>query len=526
MNRDAALDRIRSGEPFDVLICGGGATGLGAAVDAASRGHSVCLIEQADFANGTSSRSTKLIHGGVRYLRQGQISLVLGALRERERLIHNAPHLVCDVPFVIPAYRWWQRAYYGVGLKLYEEMGGHDSFAASQILSRHELIALLPTVERAGLSGGVLYHDGQFDDARLAIVLAQTAADHGAAVVNRVRCAGLLKPDGRVAGVRARDEESGAELEIAARSVINATGPFSDAIRRQDDSGAARLIRPSQGVHVVLPREFLPGEHAMLIPRTDDGRVIFAVPWHGRVVAGTTDTPVAEATLEPRALPEELDFLLTHLGRYLSCNPRPADVLSVFAGLRPLVRPGRGGGGGASTAALSRDHLITVSESGLITIAGGKWTTYRKMAEDVVDEAQKLAELAEVPCPTARLPLHGSAGVACNLATEIDAYGSDAARIAELIAGEPALGEYLDERLDLQKAEVVWFARAEMARTVDDVLARRCRALILNAAAAIEAAPAVAEILARELGWSAERQAREIAAFTEIASGYLADRYA
>ncbi len=524
MNRDAALDRIRSGEPFDVLICGGGATGLGAAVDAASRGHSVCLIEQADFANGTSSRSTKLIHGGVRYLRQGQISMVLGALRERERLIHNAPHLVCDVPFVIPAYRWWQRAYYGVGLKLYEEMGGHDSFAASQILSRHELIALLPTVERAGLSGGVLYHDGQFDDARLAIVLAQTAADHGAAVVNRVRCAGLLKPDGRVAGVRARDEESGAELEIAARSVINATGPFSDALRRQDDPGTPRLIRPSQGVHVVLPREFLPGEHAMLIPRTDDGRVIFAVPWHGRVVAGTTDTPVDEATLEPRAFQQEFDFLLAHLGRYLSCNPKPADVLSVFAGLRPLVRPGRGASG-ASTASLSRDHSITISRSGLITIAGGKWTTYRKMAEDVVDQAQKVGGLREAPCRTADLPLHGSAGVACNLTTEIDAYGSDAERIAELIAADPALGEYVDERLDLQRAEVVWFARAEMARTVDDVLARRCRALILDARAAIEAAPAVAGILAEELGWSDERRASEIAAFTEIASGYLASRY-
>ncbi len=523
MNRETALDRIRSGETFDILICGGGATGLGAAVDAAARGHSVCLIEQADFANGTSSRSTKLIHGGVRYLRQGQISLVTGALRERERLIHNAPHLVCSVPFVIPAYRWWQRAYYGTGLKVYEKLGGHDSFDPSKILSRRELIELLPTVERESLRGGVLYHDGQFDDARLAIVLAQTASDHGAAVVNRVRCVGVTKTErGRLAGLLARDEESGAELEIGARTVINATGPFTDGIRRRDDPRAPLLVRPSQGVHVVLPREFLPGDHAMLIPRTDDGRVIFAVPWHGRVVAGTTDTPVEEASLEPRALPEEFDFLLGHLGRYLSCDPRPADVLSVFAGLRPLVK----GETGTSTASLSRDHLITVSDSGLITIAGGKWTTYRKMGEDVVDRAEELGGLTRRACPTADLPLHGSEEISCNLTTEIDAYGSDSRRIEALIAAEPELADYIDRRLDLQKAEVVWFARDEMARTVDDVLSRRCRALILDAAAAIDAAPAVAAILARELGWSEEREQAEIEAFNGIARGYLGSSYA
>lgn len=525
MKRDAALDRVHANEPFDIVIIGGGATGLGAAVDAAARGHSVCLIEQADFANGTSSRSTKLIHGGVRYLRQGQVSMVIGALRERERLIRNAPHLVCSVPFVIPAYRWWHRAYYGIGLKLYEEMGGHDSFDASAILSRTELIELLPTLERHKLRGGVLYHDGQFDDARLAVVLAQTAADHGAAMINRMRCAGLVKEGDRVTRVLARDEETGDELEIAARCVINATGPFTDSVRRLDQPDAAPLIRPSQGVHVVLPRDFLPGNHAMLIPRTDDGRVIFAVPWHGRVVAGTTDTPVDEAVLEPRALDEEFEFLLSHLGRYLSCNPEPRDVLSVFAGLRPLVRPSTRGGAGASTASLSRDHYIAVSESGLITIAGGKWTTYRKMAEDVIDRAQEVGGLREVPSGTATLPLHGSEGISCNLATDIDAYGSDAARIRQLVADEPALGDYIDKRIDLQKAEVVWFAREEMARTVDDVLSRRCRALLLDARAALEAAPAVAEILGAELGWPAERRAADLAAFNRLAAGYLPDGY-
>ncbi len=522
MKRDTALDRARSGESFDIVIIGGGASGLGAAVDGAARGHSVCLIEQADFASGTSSRSTKLIHGGVRYLRQGQISMVLGALRERERLIRNAPHLVCSVPFVIPAYRWWQKLYYGIGLKLYEEMGGHDSFAASEILSRQELVDLLPTIERRDLSGGVRYHDGQFDDARLAIVLAQTAADHGAAMLNRVGCVGLRKERDRITGVLARDQESGAEFEIGGRTVINATGPFTDAVRRLDQPDADRIVRPSQGVHIVLPREFLPGDHAMLIPRTDDGRVIFAVPWHGRVVAGTTDTPVAEASLEPRALPEELHFLLSHLGRYLSCNPEPGDVLSVFAGLRPLVK----GGAGASTASLSRDHYIAVSESGLITIAGGKWTTYRKMAEDVIDRAQEVGGLSEVPCPTADLSLHGSTGIACHLTTEIDTYGSDTAGITALIAADPSLAEYIDRRIDLQRAEVVWFVREEMARTVDDALSRRCRGLILDARAAIDSAPEVAEILGRELGWTKQQKAEQLADFGRIAAGYLAENYA
>lgn len=522
MNRERALDRARSGETFDILIVGGGATGLGAAVDAAARGHSVCLIEQADFASGTSSRSTKLIHGGVRYLRQGQISLVLGALRERERLRRNAPHLVCSVPFVIPAYRRWQRPYYGIGLKLYEEMGGEDGFEASQILSRRELVEILPTIERQGLKGGVLYHDGQFDDARLAISLAQTAADHGAVMLNRVRCVGLQREGGRTTGVLARDLEDGEELEIAARSVINATGPFADSVRRQDDASAPPLITPSQGVHVVLPREFLPGDHAMLIPRTDDGRVIFAVPWHGRVVAGTTDTPVDAPSLEPRAFQEEFDFLLLHLARYLSCDPRPEDVLSVFAGLRPLVK----GSSGAKTAALSRDHLITVSDSRLITIVGGKWTTYRKMAEDVIDRAEQVGELPQRVCPTAELALHGARDGPSSISREIDAYGSDAEKIAQLIADDAGLAEFIDRRLDLQRAEVVWFVRGEMARTVDDVLSRRCRGLILNAAAAIESAPAVAEIMARELGWSAERQQSEVEEFTAIASGYLASSYA
>ena len=521
MKRAAAVDRAVAGETFDIVIVGGGASGLGAAVDATARGHSVCLIEQADFSKGTSSRSTKLIHGGVRYLRQGQVSMVLGALRERERLIRNAPHLVCSVPFVIPAYRWWQRAYYGVGLKLYEELGGHDSFAASRILSRDDVARLLPTVERAGLRGGVLYHDGQFDDARLAVVLAQTAAERGGAILNRVRCEGFRKEEGRLRAVLAHDLENGIQFEIGARCVINATGPFTDAVRQQDDASAPGIIRPSQGIHVVLPREFLEGDHALLIPRTDDGRVVFAVPWHGRVVAGTTDTPVDEPELEPRALPAELDYLLAHLGRYLSRDPRPSDVLSVFAGLRPLVRPPRGGG--ASTASLSRDHFIAVSESGLVTIAGGKWTTYRKMAEDVIDRAEEVGGLRAVPSPTRDLPLHGSTGIACNLATEIDAYGSDATEIAALVADNPSLAEYIDRRIDLQKAEVVWFAREEMALTLEDVLSRRCRALLLDARAAMDAAPAVAEILAEELGWSPERRRAELDDFRQLASGYLAD---
>ena len=516
MLRTVSLDRLHSATaPFDFAIIGGGATGLGIAVDAASRGHRVALFEQADFAKGTSSRSTKLVHGGVRYLRQGNVALVLEALRERGRLARNAPHLVRDLAFVIPTYAWWEGPFYGLGMKVYDGLAGKLGFGPSRHLSREETLALLPTVEREHLTGGVIYHDGQFDDARLAVNLAQTAEALGAAMLNYCRCTGLVKERGTVAGVEIRDVETGAEFTVRARAVINATGVFVDDVRRMDEAAAGKMVAVSQGIHIVLPRSFLPGETALMVPKTADGRVLFAVPWHGCVVVGTTDTALPSPSLEPRALEEERDFVMEHARRHLAKDPADADVLSIFAGQRPLVRAG-----GGKTAALSRDHTIAVSASGLITITGGKWTTYRRMAEDAVNRAESVAGLAARPCTTAELPIHGATHeTICG--ENLWPYGADAAALADFLGSASAWAEPLHPALPYQRGEVAWHARHEMARTVEDVLARRTRALLLNARAAIEAAPAVARLLAAELGRDAAWEQAQIAAFTALARGYV-----
>ncbi len=517
MNRSDALERLRSQSgPFDLVIVGGGATGLGTAVDAAARGHSVCLIEQADFAKGTSSRSTKLVHGGVRYLKQGNIPLVMEALRERGRLHRNAPHLVHSLPFVIPTYHWWEGPFYGVGMKLYDQLAGELGLSPSRILNKEETLRHIPTIEQEHLTGGVIYHDGQFDDARLAVTLARTASQLGAIVLNYVSCIGLLKEKNKLIGVQAHDVESGAEFEIKARAVINATGVFVDDLRKQDDASAGDIIAVSQGVHVVLPREFLPGEAAIMIPKTEDGRVLFAVPWHGRVVVGTTDTPLKTKSLEPRALPEEREFIMHHAARYLTRDPQPADVLSIYAGLRPLVKHGAS----KNTAVLSRDHTILVSPSGLITITGGKWTTYRKMAEDVVNRAEEVAALTKRYCETEALQLHGWTHEV--IAEEhLKVYGSDVGGVRELIASDATLAERIHPRLEFQRAEVIWHVRHEMARTVEDVLARRTRALLLDARASMEAAPVVAEIMARELRRDEAWAAKSTMDFRDVAQGYV-----
>lgn len=498
-------------EKFDLCIVGGGASGLGAAVDAASRGHRVALVEQSDFAKGTSSRSTKLVHGGVRYLKQGNVSLVFEALHERGRLARNAPHLVRDLPFIIPTYRWWEGPFYGIGMKVYDGLAGKLGFGASRHLTREETLARIPTIESEGLTGGVIYHDGQFDDARLAIHLAMTAADLGAKLANHVRCTGLIKANGKVRGIEAFDVESGRAFPIRARAVINATGVFVDDLRRQDDTEASDIVSISQGIHLVLPKDFLPGDSAIMIPKTADGRVLFAVPWHGRVVLGTTDTPIAVKSLEPRALPEEIAFLMIHAARHLSRDPQAEDVLSVFAGLRPLVSSRNG----THTASLSREHAILVSDSGLITVTGGKWTTYRRMAEDVIDRAEEVAGLENAPCRTMELPIHGATTDGSPEA-HLHAYGSDAAVIH-------AMGDAtrLHPALDLTAAEVRWHAHVEMARTVEDVLARRSRCLLLDARASQDAAPAVAEILAEEMGKDPEWIRGQVAGFRELAAGYL-----
>jgi glycerol-3-phosphate dehydrogenase len=515
MIRADCLSAATSGSAFDIVIIGGGATGLGAAVDAASRGHSVLLVEQSDFAKGTSSRSTKLVHGGVRYLKQGNVSLVLEALRERGLLVRNAPHLVHSLAFVIPSYHWWEGPFYGIGMKVYDGLAGRLGLEPSRWLTREDVISLLPNIEPEGLNGGVIYHDGQFDDSRLAVNLAQTAVENGASVLNHTRCLGLIKEAGHVAGVQLRDEEGGREFEVRARVVINATGVFADSIRRMDEAGAQPMLSPSQGIHFVLPREFLPGDTAIMIPKTDDGRVLFAVPWHGRIVVGTTDTPVANASLEPRALDEEIDFIFTQVSRYLTRDPAPSDVLSVFAGLRPLIKAEAG-----STAALSRDHLISISDSGLITIAGGKWTTYRRMAEDVIDHAEMIGALDHRLCVTQNLAIHGSAAPEHGTVGHLGSYGGDAEGIRALIDTDPSLGSRLHPALEHLHAEVVWHVRHEMARTVEDVLARRTRALLLDARAASESAESVARRMAAELGRGASWVASQTQSFQALAAGY------
>jgi glycerol-3-phosphate dehydrogenase len=447
---------------------------------------------------------------------QGDIGLVMSALKERGRLRKNAPHLVRATPFVIPNYKWWEGPYYAFGMTLYDRLAGSWSFGRSRRLSSDETCEHLPTVETEGLNGGVLYYDGQFDDSRLAINLAQTAVERGAVVANYCACVGLRKEGGRVAAVLARDVESGAEFEVRAKVVINATGVFVDDVRRYDEPAEKPLVAVSQGVHVVLPKEFLPGASALMIPKTADGRVLFAIPWHDKLVVGTTDTPGVSASLAPRALPAEIDFILEHARKYLVRDPGEGDVLSVFAGLRPLVS--RGGSG--NTAALSRDHTILVSASGLITLTGGKWTTYRKMAEDVVDHAERVGAFAPRPCITSELSIHGATEMKSSTA-DLAFYGSDAVEVAALARTEPSLNTRLHPKLAIRGAEVVWHARQEMARTVEDVLARRTRSLLLDAGSSIAAAPGVARLLARELKRDDDWIEREVRAYAALARQWL-----
>jgi glycerol-3-phosphate dehydrogenase len=518
LDRDDMMRRlVRRETPFDLLIIGGGATGVGIAIDGASRGYDVALLEQADFGKGTSSRSTKLIHGGVRYLQQGNVPLVMEALKERGILRRNAPHLVRDLPFVVPNYQWWEAPFYGIGMRVYDALAGKYGFGESRNLSREDTIGRIPTIEQDGLRGGVIYHDGQFDDARLLLDMVVTAAEQGAIVVNQLAVTELRKgADGFVNGVHARDGETGESFELRAYAVINATGPFTDAVRRMDDPAAHTVMRPSQGVHLVLDRAFLPGDSAIMVPHTDDGRILFAIPWHDCVLVGTTDTPIAEATLEPVPHESEVAFLLEHAARYLTRDPTRADVRSVFAGIRPLV----GAESGDETATLSREHTVLVSRSGLVTIAGGKWTTYRKMAEDAVDHAATLASLEPRPCVTRELNIHGFHPRADRFGP-LAPYGADAPAVQALFAAHPHGSELLHARLPVRAGEVVWAVRHEMARTVDDVLARRTRALILDARAAIEAAPRVAAIMAQDLGRDEAWQRDQVDAFTTMAAAYV-----
>ena len=504
-------------EPWDIIIVGGGATGAGVAVDAATRGYSALLLEQHDFGKGTSSRATKLVHGGVRYLEQGNVSLVMEALRERGLLRQNAPHLVSELPLIVPSYAWWEGPFYGIGLKIYQALSGKYGFGSSKLLSKEETLKHLPTVNPEGLTGGVIYYDGQFDDTRLLINLVATAAGQGATLLNYARVTGLNKgPDGIIHGVTWQNAETGESFEVKARVVINATGAFSDSVRELAEPEGTKMIAPSQGAHIILDRSFLPGGNAILVPHTKDGRVMFALPWHNHTLVGTTDTAVDKAVLEPVAIDQEIQFMLETASLYLAKRPTRADILSVFAGIRPLVKSGDG----KNTAALSRDHSVHIDHSGLLTIAGGKWTTYRNMAQDAVNQAAMLANLPDAECVTKTLNIHGYHNNACSFGA-LSFYGSDAPAIRQLIDREAGLGRQLDAQLPYVEAEVVWAARTEMARSVEDILARRTRALFLNARAAIRMAPRVATILAKELGQDEKWQAEQIRAFNQTASGYV-----
>ena len=478
--------------PWDVVIIGGGATGVGCAVDAATRGFSVLLLEQHDFGKGTSSRSTKLVHGGVRYLRQGDISLVREALRERGALLKNAPDLVSEQEFLIPCYGVLDKLFYGVGMKLYDMLSGRYAMKRSRIVSRAEAIELVPTAVTKGLSGGVVYYDGRFDDTKLLIGLVQTAAAHGAVLLNYARVIGINRdPSGRVNGVSFIDTETGAEVSVSARTVINATGVFTDPVRKMTEASSKPILKFAQGIHIVVGGRFLGSRSSIMIPKTSDGRLLFCIPWYGHTLIGTTDTPVETAELEPRALESEIEFLIENASRYLTGKLTIDDVLSVFAGIRPLIA----NTGDEKTSSISRSHDIFVDDAGLVTVTGGKWTTYRRMAEDAINKAIKVGGLEERECVTESVAIQFDAG--------------------------PAGGPRLHQRLDYTEDDVIRAVRTEMARSVEDVLARRTRALFLDARAAIEMAPRVAAIMATELDFDDEWVRRQIDEFSTLAREYL-----
>ncbi len=527
MNRTEMLLRLNDNTEWDIIIIGGGATGLGTAVDAATRGYKTLLAEQHDFAKGTSSRSTKLVHGGVRYLAQGNIKLVKEALKERGLLLKNAPHVTTNLSFVLPCYSLWQKIFYGVGLKIYDVLAGNWGLGKTKIINANKTKEFLPTINIKKLSGAIVYKDGQFDDARLAINLAQTAAANGATVLNYCKVTKLIKTlpavinpgsglEEKICGVVIKDEINGTEYTLKCKAVINATGVFADEVLQMDDAAAKNIVSPSQGIHLVLDKNFFPGADAMMIPKTTDGRVLFAVPWHNKVVVGTTDTPIENHFLEPKPLEEEIAFIMQHINIYLDVALQRSDVQSVFVGLRPLVKKGAGN----KTALMPRDHTILVSASGLVTITGGKWTTYRKMANDVLKKTIAVAKLPETKCGTENLKIHGWINN-IDKNDPLHFYGSDAAFIKNLCKENETLAELIHPSLTNIKAEIIWAIQNEMAQTVEDVLARRTRMLFLNARAAIESAPMVAKIMGGELLKNQDWINQQVKDFNFLAKQYL-----
>ena len=519
MNRNELLNQATTADAWDVIVIGGGATGLGTAVDAAARGYRTLLLEQVDFSKATSSRSTKLVHGGVRYLQQGNISLVREALHERGLMFQNAPHLVSNLAFVVPQYKWWEGPFYGIGLKLYDLLAGKLNLEKSRSLNAKQTLEHIPNLEPAGLDGGTEYHDGQFDDSRMCVTLARTAIDLGATMLNHAQVTGLLRnPDDHICGVTFQDRETGQQHDARGAVVVNATGVFANAIRQMDDVNCQSVVEPSRGVHLVLDADFLQGQTAIMVPHTDDGRVLFVIPWHECCLVGTTDEQAPEPVLEPRATEEEIDFILRNAGRYLSRVPQRSDIRSVFAGLRPLVR-----NEGEATKRISREHEVIVSRGGLVTVIGGKWTTYRKMADDVMDHAIDVGGLDRQPCVTADLRVRGylnSEDPAMPTENWLRVYGADAAEVMAVCDQIEGGHDRLHARLPYPKGVVTHAVRHEMALTVEDVLARRTRALLLDAAAAAESAAETAALMAAELGRDEAWVAAQVQEFQALAAGY------
>lgn len=520
MNRKEQIDKLNLVKQYDIIIIGGGATGLGCAVDAASRGHQTLLLEKNDFAKGTSSRTTKLVHGGVRYLAQGNIRLVREALLERGRLLQNAPHVCHTLSFVVPSYKWWQKWYYGIGLSVYDFLSGKLSLGKTKLLSKSEVLRHLPGLSKINLTGGVLYFDGQFDDSRMAINLAQTAIEQGAVVINYCGVTGFRKNGTSISGVKAKDEISGKEFEFFSKAVINATGVFADGLLQLAEGHSEKTITPSQGIHLVVEKNLFKGNAGMMIPKTDDGRVLFAIPWHDKLLLGTTDTPVEHITTEPTPLKDEIDFIINHFNRYTESIIRYKDVKSVFVGLRPLTKViPKTIGSERKTAIMPRDYAINVLPSGLVHVTGGKWTTYRSMAEHTIDKAIHKGGLKFSSCNTKHLKIHGWTDEKIN--THLSAYGADANAIKQMMEEDISLSEKIHALYPYTMAEIKWFIEKEMAVTVEDILARRIRLLFLDAKAAMEAAPIVATKLASLTGNDVQWEKDQLEAFNKLAKNYL-----
>ncbi|NQY11816.1 MAG: glycerol-3-phosphate dehydrogenase/oxidase [Flavobacteriales bacterium] len=519
MNRTKSINRIINHNNFDVVIIGGGASGLGIAVDTASRGYSTLLLEAHDFAKGTSSRSTKLVHGGVRYLKQGDIAMVKESLKERGLMIRNAPHIVSNQEFLVPTYDWWSSQFYNIGLKIYDMMAGDLGLGPSKHLSKSATLKVIPNLNEAGLTGGVIYYDAQFDDARMAITLARTCTDLGGTVINYMKVVELLKDsNSKVVGVKAHDAETNDTYNVKAKCVINATGIFAHQVQKMDDSKIASSIKFSQGVHLVLDKSFLKSNTAIMIPNTSDGRVLFAVPWLNKVLIGTTDTEIDAPITEPKALKNEVKFLLKSIEPYLKKPPKQADIKSVYTGIRCLVN---GSSKSTTTKEISREHKIIVADSNLVTVLGGKWTTYRRIAEDTVNMAISNKILKKKHCKTQHLKLHGFEENQTANHTPLSVYGADKHHIAELIKNDKSLGKKIHPDLHYVMAEVVWTVESEMAITLEDVLARRTRALFLNSKASLESAEKVANLMAQLLNKDNEWVIDQIKSYTKMAKNFM-----